>query len=524
MADISDRNSHREASPLAGLVPTRVRMEAAAGVASPVSPRDRGRLARSMLSTVPIVLVGSMAVAGLNLTGALDAEATPPAPKPKSETADLTSAVKAAFAEARKSSSAQVTEAGVLTTASAPSTYRVEGGDTISGIAGKFGLSTASVLALNGLGWKSVIFPGQVLKLTNAVVSTAAPAATAGSSTASSTRYTIAKGDTVSSIATRFGVTVQGILSANGLGATSVIYAGRTLAIPTSSAPAPSPTVTNAVSVTPTATASGTTYTIVSGDTISGIATKFGVSSSALLQVNGLTLSSVIYSGRTLAIPTSSTPAAAPTIVNAVSVTPAPTASGSSYTIASGDTISAIATKFGVGAKALLEVNGLTMSSIIFSGQKLTIPTAPSVVTAGSSSSSTYLSPEMKTNATTIVRVGQRLGVPDYGIIIALAAAMQESSLRNIDYGDRDSIGLFQQRPSTGWGTKSQLLDPDYAARLFYGGSSNPNRGVTVGLLEISGWESLSVTDAAQKVQISAFPDAYAKWETSARAWFQELK
>jgi LysM repeat protein len=454
MADISERNSHREASPLAGLVPTRLRKEAAAGAPSTPPTRDRGRIARSMLSTVPIVLVGSMAVAGLNLTGALDAEASPPTPKPKSETADLTTAVKAAFDEARTSSSDDTTEAGTISVASAPSTYRVEGGDTISGIAGRFGLSTASVLALNGLGWKSVIFPGQVLKLTNAVVSPVAPAASSQTSL-SNARYTIAKGDTVSSIAARFGVTVEGILTANGLGATSVIYAGRTLAIPTSSAPAPSPVITNAVSVSP-----------------------------------------------------------------------APAASGTTYTIASGDTISAIATKFGVGTKALLAANGLTLSSIIFSGQKLTIPAASTVVPASSSksSSSAYLSPEMKSNATTIVRVGQRLGVPDYGIVIALAAAMQESSLRNIDYGDRDSIGLFQQRPSTGWGSRSQLLDPDYAARLFYGGANNPNRGVTVGLLEVSGWESLSVTEAAQKVQISAFPEAYAKWETSARAWYQELK
>jgi LysM repeat protein len=478
-----------------------------------------------MLTTVPIVLVGSMAVAGLNLTGALDVEATTPSPKPKSETADLSTAVKAAFAEARKSSAAiEAEDAGTLSVAAAPSTYRVEGGDTISGIAGRFGLSTASVLALNGLGWKTVIFPGQVLKLTNAVASTTAPLASTAAP-ASSARYTIAKGDTVSSIASRFGVSVSTILSANGLSATSVIYAGRTLAIPSGSAPAPAaaaPTVTNAVTAAPTS--SGSSYTIAKGDTISSIAKRFGVSIAAMLSANGLSASSVIYAGRTLSVPSGSASAAgpAPAVTNAVAVTP--TASGSSYTIASGDTISAIATKFGVGTKALLEANGLTLSSIIFSGQKLTIPGAPSIVAASSSSSSTYLSPEMKANATTIVRVGQRLGVPDYGIVIALAAAMQESSLRNIDYGDRDSIGLFQQRPSTGWGTKAQLLDPDYASRLFYGGSSNPNRGVTVGLLEISGWESLSVTDAAQKVQISAFPDAYAKWETSARAWFQELK
>jgi hypothetical protein len=130
----------------------------------------------------------------------------------------------------------------------------------------------------------------------------------------------------------------------------------------------------------------------------------------------------------------------------------------------------------------------------------------------------------MSSNAQTIVRVGQRLGVPEYGIVIALAAAMQESSLRNIDYGDRDSLGLFQQRPSTGWGTPDQLLNPEHSALLFYGGPSNPNKGVTRGLLEISGWQSMPLTQAAQRVQISAYPDAYAKWEASARAWYAALK
>jgi hypothetical protein len=101
---------------------------------------------------------------------------------------------------------------------------------------------------------------------------------------------------------------------------------------------------------------------------------------------------------------------------------------------------------------------------------------------------------------------------------------MQESSLRNIDYGDRDSLGLFQQRPSTGWGSADQLLTPSHAARLFFGGPSNPNTGVTRGLLDIRGWQSMSVTAAAQAVQISAYPEAYAKWESSARSWLAAIK
>lgn len=103
------------------------------------------------------------------------------------------------------------------------------------------------------------------------------------------------------------------------------------------------------------------------------------------------------------------------------------------------------------------------------------------------------------TNATTIVSVGQSMHVPTYGLVIALAAALQESDLRNLAYGDADSLGLFQQRPSQGWGTPAQVRDPVYAATAFYSH-----------LFQVKGWMSLSVTDAAQAVQHSGFPFAYA--------------
>lgn len=129
---------------------------------------------------------------------------------------------------------------------------------------------------------------------------------------------------------------------------------------------------------------------------------------------------------------------------------------------------------------------------------------------------STYdsLSEEQKANARTIIGVGKGVGVPEYGWVIALATAMQESTLINVDYGDRDSLGLFQQRPSQGWGTEAQVSDPVLASKAFYGVASHtPNPG----LLDISGWQSMSVTAAAQAVQRSAYPDAYAKWEGLAR-------
>jgi len=110
-------------------------------------------------------------------------------------------------------------------------------------------------------------------------------------------------------------------------------------------------------------------------------------------------------------------------------------------------------------------------------------------------------------NARVIAEVGLSMGVPAPGEAIAIATALQESGLQNLNYGDRDSLGLFQQRPSQGWGSPAQILTPVYAARQFYSR-----------LLHVPGWRSMSTTDAAQAVQHSAFPDAYAKWQDEAQA------
>ena len=134
---------------------------------------------------------------------------------------------------------------------------------------------------------------------------------------------------------------------------------------------------------------------------------------------------------------------------------------------------------------------------------------------------SSDLTAEQAANARVIVAVGQERGVPERGLLIALMTAMQESTLRNLDYGDRDSLGLFQQRPSMGWGTPAQVRDPAYAAAAFYGGPDSPTRNR--GLLGVPGWQSMPLTVAAQAVQRSAFPNAYAQWEVPARAWLADI-
>ncbi|MER6445562.1 hypothetical protein [Streptomyces venezuelae] len=120
--------------------------------------------------------------------------------------------------------------------------------------------------------------------------------------------------------------------------------------------------------------------------------------------------------------------------------------------------------------------------------------------------SETYeMSPEQAANAATIAAVGVAKGLPDRAVTIALATAMQESALRNLDHGDRDSLGLFQQRPSMGWGTPAQITDPVYSAGIFYDH-----------LVDVPGYSRLPLTVAAQKVQRSGFPQAYAKHEPDA--------
>lgn len=113
--------------------------------------------------------------------------------------------------------------------------------------------------------------------------------------------------------------------------------------------------------------------------------------------------------------------------------------------------------------------------------------------------------PEQAANAATIEAVASSRGLPERAVTIALATAMQESALHNIQHGDRDSLGLFQQRPSQGWGTAREILDPVYAAGKFYDH-----------LVRIPGYSRLPLTVAAQKVQHSGFPQAYAKHEADA--------
>lgn len=117
------------------------------------------------------------------------------------------------------------------------------------------------------------------------------------------------------------------------------------------------------------------------------------------------------------------------------------------------------------------------------------------------------LKPDQITNAATITAVAVQRKLPERAVTIALATALQESKLRNLPNGDRDSVGLFQQRPSQGWGDPEQLQNPRYAAGKFYDH-----------LVKVDDWQTMRLTDAAQAVQLSGHPELYQQWESDSQA------
>ena len=125
---------------------------------------------------------------------------------------------------------------------------------------------------------------------------------------------------------------------------------------------------------------------------------------------------------------------------------------------------------------------------------------------ASANNRSTVVDLEQANFASIIAGVSVRRGLPPRAASIALATAYQETGIRNLNYGDRDSVGLFQQRPSQGWGSRQQLMDPFYATGKFYDA-----------LVKIKNWESADITEVAQKVQLSAHPEAYRDHEADAR-------
>jgi LysM repeat protein len=316
-------------------------------------------------------------------------------------------------------------------------------------------------------------------------VSAAIPPSLRPAQAAGPDEYTVERGDTVSAIAGKFGLDTNDVLSLNNLRANTIIYPGQKIKLGgNSQAPAPA--------AQPSAPAStGSTYTVRAGDTLGAIAADHGVGLSEVLAGNGLNMGSIIYPGQKIKIGAGTPEPSAPAPVLPAS-TPAAPASGS-YTIKAGDTLSGIASRNGIRLADLLSANQLTMSSVIYPGQKLVLaggavapassqPTAtvtplvpstflgftyPEAVVSSANENKALLNaapvPSRDQMKSIVADTARRMGVD---VSLALAFAYQESGFNQRAVSPANAIGTMQVIPSSGqWasdlvGRKLNLLDP----------------------------------------------------------------
>ncbi|MFK0040823.1 LysM peptidoglycan-binding domain-containing protein [Paenarthrobacter sp. NPDC090517] len=298
--------------------------------------------------------------------------------------------------------------------------------------------------------------------------------------------YTILRGDTISAIARRFNLDTTAVLQMNKLSATTLIYPGQTIKLKgtATAVPAqPAPTTPSA----PSAPASASVYTVVSGDTLGGIAAKHGVPLSSIFSWNGLNGSSIIYPGQKIKVSGGSAPSAP--AAPAPAPAPAPLTGAGSYTIKAGDTLSSIASRHGVSLAALMAANNnVTATTVIYPGQKLTIPGAglqpagetkplvpstflgftypPAVVSSANENKALLNASPVPSRAemkSIVADTARRMGVSPS---LALAFAEQESGFDQRAVSPANAIGTMQVIPSSGqWasdlvGRKLNLLDP----------------------------------------------------------------
>ena len=331
------------------------------------------------------------------------------------------------------------------------------------------------------------------------VVSTTIPAAFQPAQPAAPAEYTIVRGDTVSSIAGRFGLDTGEILKLNNLQANTIIYPGQKLKLsgsPAPAAPAPAPAAAPAAP----APGAGATYTVKSGDTLGAIAARHNVALSDVFTWNNLSMRSIIYPGQKIKVGGGSAPAPAAPAPAAPAPAPAALASTSapatgSYTIKAGDTLSAIASRNGVKLSDLLSANKLSMSTIIYPGSKLVIPggsgqpaaqpaapqpaaaplvpssflgfSYPAAVVSSANENKALLNaspvPSREEIKNIVADTARRMGVDTS---LALAFAFQESGFNQRAVSPANAIGTMQVIPSSGqWasdlvGRKLNLLDP----------------------------------------------------------------
>ncbi|MGJ3920718.1 LysM peptidoglycan-binding domain-containing protein [Limosilactobacillus mucosae] len=265
--------------------------------------------------------------------------------------------------------------------------YTVQSGDTLSGIALKFSTTSSKLAQLNSLSNPNLIYVGQRLLVNQSSDSNSSSSDQSSSATtnteASAASYTVKSGDTLSGIASQYNTTVNQIVSLNQLSNPNLIYVGQVLKLKNSQ------TTNSSSSSSSTATTTAGTYTVKAGDTLSAIASRYSTSSSTLASLNSLSNPNLIYVGQVLKVSSNaSTSSSTGSSANSTVTTAA------SYTVKAGDTLSAIATKYGTTYQALASANSISNPNDIYVGQVIkvsaTATAASSQATSSTSSNGSY--------------------------------------------------------------------------------------------------------------------------------------
>ena len=270
--------------------------------------------------------------------------------------------VKSASAASSATSTATSTASATSTSSTtSATTYTVKSGDTLSSIASSHNTTTAALTSLNSLANPNLIYVGQVLKLANTTTASTSSTSSAASTSSSATTYTVKSGDTLSSIASSYNTTTSTLTSLNNLSNPNLIYVGQVLKVAGSSTSVSTSTSSSSASQ---ATTSGT-YTVKAGDTLSSIASSYNTTTAALASANSISNANLIYVGQVLKVTGTS---------SSTSTTTSSTSSTSgSYTVKSGDSLSAIAAAHGLNWKTLAAKNNIASPYVIYVGQQLSL-------------------------------------------------------------------------------------------------------------------------------------------------------
>ena len=291
--------------------------------------------------------------------------------------------------------------------------YTVQSGDTLSGIALKFSTTSSKLAQLNSISNPNLIYVGQRLLVNQSSNSNSSSSGQSSSTTtnteASSASYTVKSGDTLSGIASQYNTTVNQIVSLNQLSNPNLIYVGQVLKLKNSQTTNPSSSSSS------TATTTAGTYTVKAGDTLSAIASRYSTSSSTLASLNSLSNPNLIYVGQVLKVSSNaSTSSSTSSSANSTVTTAA------SYTVKSGDTLSAIAAKYGTTYQALASANSISNPNDIYVGQVIKVS---ATATAASSQAASSTS----SNGSYTVKSGDTL----YGIALANGLNWQTLAKQN---------------------------------------------------------------------------------------------